>query len=348
MIGKKEFSTFVTCINEQKMKLDENVTTSLKNLILIWKNTTENNKMLYLDNFTDYDTITDFVKKLNKVKLLKLWFDHVTMLTSQKLTSREQKDVRINIAHYEFKIKFAEKYEKLFPQEKHMLDFFRKITVLAILSGNSSYAKRSLIDKLLINCRIAPFSNIQCQNIEVRTSDLHGNGVFAKDDIPIGTIVTFYPVDGYNEDNSSNYKISEDWVRQENTNMEDHGCLVSDDDTHPLKIVANPNKISNLMLIGHMINDSIGNTFDGTTTSNIKNGIYEYYTKSNNNCKLKINKQYGIIYIITIKNIKKDQELTFSYGPLYWFTRLDTNVQHFCDVCNDEQMVEFIRPYLDE
>lgn len=351
MIGKKEFGEFVSFINNNKTPLDENTIISLKRLITIWKNNNDtDNGSIYLNNFLDYDVVTDFVKSKNIADLLKIWESHVTILTSQKLGSKHKNDVKLNVAHYEFKLKISEIYEKNCSQEKEMLDFYRKVTVLAILSGNSEYMSRPLIDKLLINCRMAPFDKINCLSIEVRPSNLHGHGVFATNKINAGTIISFYPVDGYNEDNSLNYKVADNWVHVDGANMENHSCTLNEN----LKIVADPNRTENKMLLGHMFNDSVGNTFKGEvknaltalTTHEIENGIYEYYIRSNNNCKLKINELYGIIYIITTSDIEKDEELTFSYSPLYWFNRVDSNLQHFYDVCNSGKMIEFVQRQL--
>jgi hypothetical protein len=356
---KKEISDFITFINDNCVKLDECTTNSLKNIIKIWKTVDSNKSVesIYLDNLQDYYNVTDFVRKkqiINSkeeiiINMTKLWILHVAKITSQKLGSKEKNDVSINIAHHEFKLKMSEKYEKLFPQEKAMLDFYRKVAIISILSNNHMYMDKPLIDKLILNCRIAPFSGIQCKNIQVRQSELLSkigfseNGVFATDEIQAGTIVTFYPVDGYCDDDSNNYHVSDGWVHENGVNMEDHSCSICDN----LKIVADPSKINNPMLLGHMINDSVGNTFKGTTTCDIENGIYEYYIKSNNNCKLKINEKYGIIYVVTTRTIEKDEELTFSYGPLYWFSRVDSNTQHFYDVCNDKKVAEFMQQYFE-
>lgn len=341
MKGKEEFSDFIKYINNEKIPLDENIIISLKKLITVWRNIedSENVNLIYQTEYSNYDDVTEFVKKTNNLDLSKLWCSHVVSIVSTSL-------------YYEFKLKFTEKYEKLFQQEKDMLSYYRKILVTAILSNNDSYVNKSLIDKLLLNSSSSSssgsslYNKIQCENIEIRPSKLHKNGVFASADIDIGTIVTFYPVDGY-KTNLANYNLAEDWIhiQKDNFNMEDYECVVNEN----LKIVANPNKTSNKMLLGHMINDSVGNTFksDGMTITDIQNGIYEYYMRCDNNCKLKINEKYGIIYVITTKNIKKDDELTFSYTPLYWFTRTNCDIKYFYDVCSDYNVSEFIKTYLE-
>ncbi len=345
-MGKKEFCDFIKYINSNEIQLDQVTSSSARSLINKWRDYKENNGLIYLDNIVDYENVTDFVIKNNTKDMSTIWFDHVVKLTSNKSNLDNQNtelNIRLDMAHYEFKMKFSEKRENLSQHEKEMLKFYRKVAVTALLTGHSAYVEKPLIDKLLLNCRVSPYSGIKCEDIEVRPSEIHGNGVFAINDIPSGTIISFYPVDGYNDDNTSNYKVCNDWIHNDKNVMENHSCIINDN----LKIVADPAKISNKSLLGHMINDSVGNTFKGTTTHDLQNGIYEYYMKSNNNCKLKINERYGLIYIVTTKNIEKDSELTFSYSPLYWFSRFDSNIKHFMDVCNDGKIADFIQTHVE-
>lgn len=345
-MGKKEFSNFVKCINthvnSNKIQLDLSTQHSLKTLIEKWKDDNNINKFVYLDNIDDYNNVTDFVRKIgikNMKEILTLWFEHIIKITNNVMDEEKTKrNLELIIAHYEFKMKISEKYEEMFQNEKEMLDFYRKVAVTGMLTGNKVYTEKPLIDKLLLNCRVSPYSKIQCENIEVRPSEIHGDGVFATENILTGTIVTFYPVDGYNDNNTVDYNVSDDWVNENCETMENYSCTVTDS----LKIVGNKSKITNKALLGHMINDSVGNTYHGTTTHDLQNGIYEYCFKSDNNCKLKINEKYGLVYVVTTKNIKKDSELTFSYGPIYWYSRFDSNIQHFIDVCNESKMCRLI------
>lgn len=370
MSGAKEFADFIKYINDNKIVMNDNVKMCLKNLINLWKNVNQNceTDMFYLEHINTYDQITDFVRSKNMPEMLKLWFMHIIVLTSQNLNSREKKHIETNIAHYEFKIKIKEPYEELCDEEKCMLNFYRKLNVIGILSGNKNYIERSLIDKLITNCRLTPYDKINCDNIEIRKSEIHGHGLFAKGYIFANTIITFYPVDGYSCDdidgndiddddtddytdnitntNNINYKVASDWI-DNGQFMEDYSCTINEQ----LKIVANSNNKLNKKLLGHMINDSVGNVFLGNNKDEIKNGIYEYYMKSNNNSKLKINKKYGLIYIVTTKAIKKDEEITFSYGPLYWFSRFTQNkedILKFYNVCNDKNISEFIKEQMQE
>lgn len=347
---KKDFCDFIKYVNLHKIPLDQQSLISLKNLIESWKKNVENNSLIYLENLSDYENVTDWVKKSAIAEMSLLWFNHVVKLTMPKscglnenlnknLNEKSKNEIELALAHYMFKMKFSEKCDNLSNHEKEILNFYRKVAVSAILTGVSSYVDKPLIDKLLLNCRVSPYSGIKCENLEVRPSAIHGNGVFATANIQAGTIITFYPVDGYNENNSTDFKVADDWIRVEGALMENHSCTINDN----LKIVADPSKTTNKMLLGHMINDSIGNTFNGITTTDLENGIYEYYMKNNSNCKLKINEKYGLIYVVTTQNIRKDTELTFQYSPLFWFSRHNTNLKHFYDVCNDGKIADFIQ-----
>lgn len=363
MIGKTEFGSFITFLNLNKFNIDELTKTTLKKLIVLWNSNLENSMYLYLEKNTEYEIVTHFVREKNIKELSALWFLHVSKLSSQCLhlsnfpedNILKKKIIESNILHYEFKMLYSEPIEKLSEEEKTMLKFYRRVAVMAILTGNKSYVEKPLIDKFLLNCRVSPYSKLNNHMIEIRKSDIHGNGVFAKENIKNGTVVTFYPVDGYSENSETDYKIADDWTNDNNTDnntdnnidvtnvYENYSCVINDN----LKIIGNPNNTNKSELLGHMINDSIGCTFEDTNLDKIKDGIYEYYLKSNNNCKLKINEKYGLIYVVATKDIEKNEELTYQYGPMYWYTRISKNLEGFFDVCNKSEISEFILTHVE-
>lgn len=336
--GRKEFIDFIKIINLNQIDVSGDARESLKCLIDVWKNLdTADISNIYLENVDEYDDVTNFIKRLKKYEISKCWYDHVEKITSGKINSADKKYAELNLAHIEFKLKFFENWDKLFDHELEMLSFFRKIEAISLLTKNSTYASRSLVDKLLINTQELPYVNL-ANCIEVKESLGKGLGVFATDDISENMVITFYPISGYADDGSDNYKISKSMSQVET--YEDH-CYVVDD---MLKIIADPNLTTNTLLLGHMINDSVGNTFANPINSNsIKKGIYEYVQKSDNNCMIKVNKKYGLIYVVSTAYIYKGEELFLSYTPYYWFSRVSNDSELFYQVCSEGEMVEFLK-----
>lgn len=335
--GQQEFSEFINVINQNKINIVGDARESLQELVNIWKNQTDTNDFIYLDNFDEYDDVTNFVKQSNNLELAQSWYKHVEKIASHKNKSDDENYLKLNLSYIEFKLKFFDNLDKLCKHEIKMFDFFRKIEAISLLTKNSTYSSKSLIDKLFINSKELPYTDVE-NNLEIKESVGRGLGVFATDDISENTIITFYPVHGYCSDGSNNYKTTDDMKNL--SNYEDH-CFVIDDE---LKIIANPNVINNSLLFGHMINDSVGNTFKEPFDPNsIKNGIYEYVQKSDNNCTIKINKKYGIIYVLSTEYIYKGDELFTSYSPYFWFSRVSNNSELFYDICSSGKMVEFLK-----
>ena len=338
--GKKEFGEFVVSVNTSNIKLQKNVTDSLKFLISLWKNIEEDNQIVYLQNLQHYDIVTDFVKKSNIKDFYKLWFVHVDTIAriSNLFTVPTNPDlIKQTVAYIEFKIKLSEPYEALSEDEMRLLNYYRNVLAIAMLTKNEAYVSKPLIDKLLTNSSELSYNGINCDVIEVKDSKIHGKGVFAKQDIKTGSVVTLYPVDGYSDDNKT-YHITDKLTDKTNT-FDDHSYVVNDD----LKIVADASKFDNPVQLGHMINDSVGNTFVGTTVHNIKDGVYEYVMKSNNNCSIKVNQKYGLIYVVVTRNIDAGEELLTSYSPAFWFSRVSDDLKLFYEVCSEGKMAEFLQ-----
>lgn len=334
--GKQEFSEFVNLINKLNISITGDARESLKELINVWKKQTNNDDFIYLNNFEEYDDITNFVKKSEKLNLAQEWYKHVEKITTHKITSSDEKYIKLNLASIEFKLKFNDDQNKLSNSEIKMFDFFRQLEAISILTKSSTYNSRSLIDKLMINSIELPYNNVD-NHIEIKESSGKGLGVFATDDISENSIITFYPIHGYCLDGSNIYKTSSDMKNL--NNYEDH-CFVLDDN---FSVIANPRSVDNTLLLGHMINDSVGNTFNEPIDSHsIKNGIYEYVQKSNNNCLIKVNKKYGIIYVISTSHIYKGDELFTSYSPYFWFSRVSKDTELFYNVCSSGKMIEFL------
>lgn len=159
--------------------------------------------------------------------------------------------------------------------------------------------------------------------IEIKDSNIHNKGVFAICDIPEKTILTFYPCHGYSicldkirtSSDESNFLLTgcDEFFKSDVSN--DYEFSV----TNNFHICGINSKTSNFNLLGHMINDSCGQTFTEYTQTDIRNGIVKYVYYSHSNCRCFANKKNGYVYVIATKNIKKGEECFFSYEPSYWF-----------------------------
>lgn len=138
--------------------------------------------------------------------------------------------------------------------------------------------------------------DIELDNIDIKINP-KGLGVFAKNDILSGSLITLYPVDFYNNNKINPfpkhiYKI-------------DKNTIISGD----------PNNITSTYA-GHICND--GALFHGG--ENIRDGEEELYNKISNlkkNADIYIIED-SIIVIVASKNIKKDDEILLNYGTGRW------------------------------
>lgn len=178
--------------------------------------------------------------------------------------------------------------------------------------------------------------------VDVKKSDIHGIGLFATDDVPIDVIVTYYPAHFIN----INQKIlSDDDIP---IDIESwcyiYSLYLSFDDK--LSIIGNPNRIDNTLLLGHIINDAVGNAFRGinmsetTDISKFKNIVAQYYIEGSKkaNCKFILDDNKKVISVVTTKSIKKDDELLALYDPIYWF-----NINYNMTNTNDNHAIKYLR-----
>jgi hypothetical protein len=150
--------------------------------------------------------------------------------------------------------------------------------------------------------------------VTIKNSRIHGRGVFATCDIPKHSIVTLYPrhmiiLDGLIE----SHMMADDM----NFDVIDYQMKLSEN----ISIVGFPTHTSDPKMLGHMLNDPVGNTFYSPYKSHIRQSILKYFTDISYicNCTCKTDMDVGITYILTLKNIKCDEELVMPYGPQYWF-----------------------------
>lgn len=176
--------------------------------------------------------------------------------------------------------------------------------------------KTKVIDTLRLDLMVKELFK-ELNNVEVRKSNIHGNGVFAKKDINIDEIITFYPVDVlylnvgeeetvmsfsnrykqlYNDDLIGNIKSNYRYYIDENIN-----------------VIGDPIFFNNPNYLGHLINDSMNH-------NKTKKSRNKYISQSQlkSNCDLISNTPFLYIAVVSNKFIKKDEELFVSYGVQYW------------------------------
>lgn len=169
--------------------------------------------------------------------------------------------------------------------------------------------KRTLMNNMTFN---------KLDVVEVRKSNVHGNGVFAKQNIKKNDILTFYPVDILKlrvEDNLYIASFSKRYLKiygQEYENKFEHYQYCTPDNNI---IVGCPDFIDNNNYIGHIINDI-------SKHNKTKNSIKEYENNSEkcnailyNCCKYNL-----YVPVLANRDIFKDEEIFVSYGVQYWNT----------------------------
>lgn len=176
----------------------------------------------------------------------------------------------------------------------------------------------------------ASLPNLVHNNIIIKPSSLHGNGVFATKDIPKNTIVTFYPPHAIKIGKFRAMLCSKSPnIGDFETNFSKYYGEYSAYNSFSghSSFVGNPNIISNSLLLGHMINDPVGNIFKNISFEKTKQYdtykriVEEYFIKGlkMENCEFAYDKNNLVICVKTTKDIRENEELLVCYEPSYWF-----------------------------
>jgi len=162
---------------------------------------------------------------------------------------------------------------------------------------------------------------------EVKESSYHGLGIFAKKDIPIGTLITIYPIHQY----ALRTKEKNTWEVKSTFNdkelYEGYGLNI-DDNT---KIYGCPTFHSNYMFNGHIANDPVMSLDHSDINKFILSYIFATKIKGNT----KYQKDKHIVSLIAVKDIKAGEEILVPYSLQYWFYIFKLNT--------DETMTNFQR-----
>jgi SET domain-containing protein len=250
---------------------------------------------------------------------------------------------------------------------KH-LDFFMQMEKIMCKTNNFDISdKNTFINILTKYCDKKPIP-LKNNDIELRKSAIHGQGVFATKNIPQNTVITFYPAHAIHIDETlfmPNGLDNEFYLNiQNNKYAKIYGFSDFEYYFNFVNIIGNPNKTNNKLLLGHMINDSIGNVFKKISYSKIKddlikfkNAVAEYYIygTKNRNCRFGYHSVYPIIYVSTTRDILENEELLTMYGPEYWYDhnygkndRQDNDYMNmFKQIC-DENFIKWITNVLPE
>lgn len=156
--------------------------------------------------------------------------------------------------------------------------------------------------------------------VEVRKSDKHGNGIFAIKDIPKNTKVCYYDGDDLTDNEARDKSLSHAMRHVKDKSLVRIGY-------------ENP---KNEFGIGQLANDyiypQININNDEIFQHDIKKMImlfdaYNVISSLNTTLEFK-DMENGDFWMSTTRKIKKDEELTFSYGKYYW-------IKHNLDICQN-------------
>jgi hypothetical protein len=164
--------------------------------------------------------------------------------------------------------------------------------------------------------------------VYISDSKIHGRGIFAQYDIPKDSIVTFYPRHAIriNDVITIDSQLTNDYNAYINSNaFDDYEMLLRNNES----IIGFPTITKDTKFIGHMINDPIGNTFYSPKRSIIIRCINEYHKRmiNDSNCACQTNYETNETYIVTRRDIIKDDELLMPYGAKYWLMRFRRNCE---------------------
>jgi hypothetical protein len=203
-----------------------------------------------------------------------------------------------------------------------------KLTQIRVISGRSMRAPRL----------------VYSQALEVRTSVLHGRGVFTRQDIPANVVVTRYPADGIMLD--SVLMCSPALLQQQPQQAQSEEELlqrlgdykmemgVRAENNSALFIIGNQHDCDAQTLLGHMLNDGCNSTLmtEMAETSAealeqydvVERLVLQYYENAKVSCNCEFVRQGTAIVVRTLRAVAQDEELTVSYTLPFWMARFHT------------------------
>lgn len=176
------------------------------------------------------------------------------------------------------------------------------------VASKVAFALQDIDVAMKLSSNETPFSS---QVVEVKPSSTHGNGLFAKHDIPAGTRITMYPIHQYAKRIDTNK-----WEFKTMMEYKDPFDAYGLDLDKNTKIYGCP-MFHNALFQGHLANDPV----ISLDYSDVNKFIIRYLVA----CKVKANTRYDkqnhLVYLVAVRDIRAGDEILVPYGLGYWFTR---------------------------
>ena len=149
-------------------------------------------------------------------------------------------------------------------------------------------------------------------------SSFFGRGVFADTDIPKGTVVTMYPAHHYGvkkEDSDDIFTVT--YNAGLGKPDRDYALRINGGKTI---IYGEPSTTQHQWFLGHMLNDVADLTKFRRGREAQWLADYRIRAVKQANCRYVIDNDYA--YLLTLRDVKANEELFTVYGEDYWFHRL--------------------------
>jgi hypothetical protein len=263
----------------------------------------------------------------------KMNFDSYAIRNNEFLEKYSARDVsKLLIVDGNIDINLVEHRNRMLPPPPHKEDL--KLTVRSTLKAQIGYISNkkindlvdSLFDKLIFYRnmfrRLAPINNV-----DVRKSPIHGQGIFATKQIKKGEIITFYfPyfLEHVYKDSNDTSKENEGIIlvpiiSRRDFNLENNGELLAmrrgaikiDKDFY---LVGDDQYIADHRFLGHLVNDPCD-----FSKGKIDSIMYEQeIIQKANSSVISYDKDRRFIYLSATKTIEIDEEVLVPYGCRYW------------------------------
>lgn len=166
------------------------------------------------------------------------------------------------------------------------------------------------------------------RNVETRCSAVHGRGVFARDNIGEGMLVTFYPADvcvcrsiGTSlvmvPSARSRGAFDRMSARKRRQKFVHDSTYTVDIDTRT-SFAGDPACDQDSNYLGHLINDA--SALLGKTQQDRQN--YMRVSSLGANCRFRVAADGVLVAVEAIRDIHTDEELLVCYGLLYWQSQM--------------------------
>ncbi len=195
--------------------------------------------------------------------------------------------------------------------------------MLAPLTLKNDPLKRESVTKLL--CLLDPLPFFWSHYLEVRPSDVHGLGVFAKRHLPPGVVLTGYPCHLLGVGREVE-QVCSGTVDASAENLQ-HLADVYSYSMRNLRLIGLPERHTDQRLLGHILNDAcLVNVFHGTPLDALRDPathsrllkLYYRNVLKHTNCKFQQDAHGLLACVVSTREIAPGEELLLTYGLPYW------------------------------